>query len=137
MTASKRGRAMSAEHKEALAEGRTQGRDVRLYLEALQKNRPKRGRRRTPESITKRLAQLDEQLKTADSVKKLILLQERITLKAELDQMEASDNLAELEQRFISVAKSFGERKGITHTAWREFGVPTSVLRAAGITSSS
>ncbi len=128
---------MSAEHKEALAEGRTQGRDVRLYLEALQKNRPKRGRRRTPESITKRLAQLDEQLKTADSVKKLILLQERITLKAELEQMEASDNLAELEQRFISVAKSFGERKGITHTAWREFGVPTSVLRAAGITSSS
>jgi uncharacterized protein involved in exopolysaccharide biosynthesis len=128
---------MSAEHKEALAEGRTQGRDVRLYLEALQKNRPKRGRRRTPESINKRLAQLEEQLRTADSVKKLILLQERITLKAELEQMEASDNLAELEQRFISVAKSFGERKGITHTAWREFGVPTNVLRAAGITPSS
>jgi hypothetical protein len=128
---------MSTEHKEALAEGRTQGRDVRLYLEALQRNRPKRGRRRTPESIAKRLAQIEEQIPTADSVKKLFLLQERISLTAELDLMGASDNLAELEQRFIGVAKSFGERKGITHTAWREFGVPTDVLRAAGIAPSS
>ena len=128
---------MSTEHKEALAEGRTQGRDVRLYLEALQRNRPKRGRRRTPESIAKRLAQIEEQIPTADSVKRLFLLQERISLKAELDQMGATDNLAELEQRFVSVAKSFGERKGITHTAWREFGVPTDVLRAAGIPPSS
>jgi uncharacterized protein involved in exopolysaccharide biosynthesis len=128
---------MSMEHKEALAEGRTQGRDVRLYLEALQKNRPKRGRRRTPESISKRLTQLEEQIPTADSVKKLFLLQERLSLKAELEQMGASDNLAELEQRFVSVAKSFGERKGITHNAWREFGVPTDVLRAAGISPST
>ena len=128
---------MSTQHKEALAEGRTQGRDVRLYLEALQKNRPKRGRKRTPDSITKRLTQLKAQIPTADPVKKLLLLQERITLRAELEQMGASDNLAALEQRFISVAKSFGERKGITHTAWREFGVPTNVLRAAGIAPSS
>jgi len=31
---------MSNEHKQALAEGREQGRGVRLYLEALEKNRP-------------------------------------------------------------------------------------------------
>ncbi|MDQ1502388.1 MAG: hypothetical protein QOD57_115, partial [Actinomycetota bacterium] len=37
---------MSDEHKQALAEGRDQGRGVRLYLEALEKNRPKRGRKR-------------------------------------------------------------------------------------------
>jgi hypothetical protein len=133
----KRNRAMSAEHKEALAEGRTQGRDVRLYLDALQRNRPKRGRKRTSESIAKRLAQLEEQLATADSVKRLFLFQERIALTAELEQIDASDNLAELQERFISVAKTFSQRKGITHTAWREFGVPADVLRAAGITRSS
>ena len=43
---------MSNEHKQALAEGREQGRGVRLYLEALEKNRPKRGRKRTSDSIT-------------------------------------------------------------------------------------
>ena len=128
---------MSAEHKEALAEGRTQGRDVRLYLDALQRTRPKRGRRRTPGSIAKRLAEVEEQLATADPIKKLLLLQERIALQAELEKVDASYDLAELQERFISVAKTFSERKGITHTAWREFGVPADVLRAAGITRSS
>ena len=51
--AKKRQRAMSDEHKAALAEGREQGRVVRRYLEALESSRPKRGRRRTPETITK------------------------------------------------------------------------------------
>ena len=43
-TATKRQRAMSEEHKAALAEGREQGRVVRRYLEALESQRPKRGR---------------------------------------------------------------------------------------------
>ncbi len=53
---SKRQRTMSDEHKAALAEGREQGGVVRRYLEALESHRPKRGRKRTPESIAKRLA---------------------------------------------------------------------------------
>lgn len=40
-------RAMSDEHKAALAEGRDQGRAVRRYLDALEQHRPKRGRKRT------------------------------------------------------------------------------------------
>jgi hypothetical protein len=128
---------MSPEHKQALAEGRSQGRDVRLYLEALQKNRPKRGRKRTPESISKRLAQLEHQVETADSMRKLLLLQERISLRAELEKLQASNNPTDSEERFITVARAFGERKGITYSAWREFGVSADVLRAAGIPRSS
>ena len=51
----KQARQMSDDHKAALAEGRSQGRAVRVYLEALAANKPKRGRKRTPDSITKRL----------------------------------------------------------------------------------
>src|SRR5689334_9539098 len=46
MAPKKKTRAMSDEHKAALAEGRAQGRAVRLYLEALEANKPKRGRKR-------------------------------------------------------------------------------------------
>ena len=73
--AKKRQRAMSDEHKAALAEGREQGRVVRRYLEALESSRPKRGRRRTPETITKRLAAIDERLVGADALSRLHLTQ--------------------------------------------------------------
>ena len=46
---------MTDEHKKALAEGRTQGRAVRSYLDALETTKPKRGRKRTSDSIKKRL----------------------------------------------------------------------------------
>src|SRR3712207_412101 len=80
----KRQRTMSDEHKAALAEGREQGRVVRRYLEALESHRPKRGRKRTPESITKRLAAIDEQLAAADPLNRLHLVQERLDLEREL-----------------------------------------------------
>jgi hypothetical protein len=53
-------RTVSDEHKAALAEGRDQGRKVRVYLEALETHRPTRGRKRTPESIQSRLDRIDE-----------------------------------------------------------------------------
>ena len=34
------------------------------------------------------------------------------------------------------LAKSYGQRKGITHAAWRSLGVPPDVLRKAGISRS-
>ena len=69
---------MSDEHKAALAEGRSQGRAVRRYLEALEANKPKRGRKRTPESIQKRLDKIATELETADPLKRLQLTQEQI-----------------------------------------------------------
>src|ERR1700689_982496 len=44
---------MSQAHKEALAIGREEGRAVRRYLEALEAHRPKRGRKRSQETIQK------------------------------------------------------------------------------------
>ena len=127
-------RSMSDEHKAALAEGREQGRVVRRYLEALESHRPKRGRKRTPDSIAKRLAAIDEQLATADPLNRLHLVQERMDLERELTAADGDGtDLGQLEAAFVQVAAAYGERKGLTYEAWRSIGVAPSVLKAAGI----
>ena len=47
-TKAPRERSMSPEHKAALAQGREEGRPVRLYLEALAAAKPRRGKRNPP-----------------------------------------------------------------------------------------
>jgi hypothetical protein len=128
---------MSNEHKAALAEGRDQGRAVRRYLEALEANKPKRGRKRSPESMKKRLDAVENELATADPLKRLHLVQERLDLQAALEATEATVDLEALEKEFISAAATYSERKGISYSAWRELGVPGGVLERAGITRSS
>jgi hypothetical protein len=130
-------RPMSDEHKAALAEGRNQGRSVRRYLDALEAHKPKRGRRRTPESIQKRLDRIDVELASADALKRLQLIQERLDLKAELESSKTTVDLAGLEQAFVRDAKDYSARKGISYAAWRELGVEPSVLKQAGIRRSS
>jgi hypothetical protein len=125
---------MSAAHKEALARGREEGRAVRLYLEAIENHRPRPGRRRTPESITRRLDLVTEKLTDADALSRLHLLQERADLEAELARADAGDDMAELEARFLKVAKSYAERKAVGYSAWRAAGVDADVLDRAGIT---
>lgn len=124
---------MSDEHKAALAEGRAQGRAVRLYLEALAANKPKRGRRRTQESITKRLAAIEDELVTANPLKQLQLTQERFDLTAELETSDDTVDISALEKGFISAAGPYAERKGISYAAFRSVGVTPEVLRKAGI----
>lgn len=125
---------MSAEHKEALAVGRVQGRAVRQYLEALETSRPKRGRRRTREAVQKRLAAVSQRLDEADALTRLHLLQERRDLEEELASMNgAGVDLRALEGEFVKAAKSYSQRRGVSYAAWREVGVPASVLRQAGI----
>jgi hypothetical protein len=128
---------MSNEHKAALAEGRDQGRAVRRYLEALEANKPKRGRKRSPESMKKRLDAVENELATADPLKRLHLVQERLDLQAALEATEATVDLEALEKEFVSAAATYSERKGISYSAWRELGVPGGVLERAGITRSS
>jgi NTP pyrophosphatase (non-canonical NTP hydrolase) len=127
---------MSAQHKKALAEGRELSRTVKAYLEALDAQTPKkRGRRRTPESIEKRLAAIQQELAEATPLNRLTLTQEQLDLEDELAQLQGVDDadLPELEKAFIKVAKDYSERKGISYTAWRANGVEASVLKAAGI----
>ncbi|MDP9071318.1 MAG: hypothetical protein M3N68_08545 [Actinomycetota bacterium] len=124
---------MSDEHKVALAEGRGQSRVVRRYLEALESQRPKRGRRRTPESIQRRLVEVDQRLSSADALSRLHLTQERMDLERELSAGDDNVDLDTLEAEFVEAARQYGERKGITYQAWRQAGVEPRVLKAAGI----
>jgi uncharacterized protein YicC (UPF0701 family) len=127
---------MSKEHKEALAVGRAEGRTVRAYLEALDSSRPKRGRKRTKESISVRLDRIDDELESADPLKRLQLTQERLDLADELETMDRGVDISELESEFTKVAKDYAARKGITYAAFRQIGVPASVLTKAGINRS-
>jgi hypothetical protein len=124
---------MKESHKQALAQGRKEGQIVRAYLEALELQRPKRGRKRSPESISRRLSSIKEELKGASGVDRLLLVQERKDLQSELDLLSRPFDIAQKEQEFIKVARAYGERKGLTWSAWREVGVPPSVLTKAGI----
>jgi hypothetical protein len=124
---------MSAEHKAALAKGREEGRTVRRYLVALEEQKPRRGRKRTPESIKRRLDTVERQLEGADPLTRLHLLQEREDLSVELARNEASDDLVDAEKAFVKVAGAYGRRKGIGYSAWRAVGVSVSVLEKAGI----
>lgn len=124
---------MSDSHKAALAEGREQGRAVRRYLEALEAHKPKRGRKRTPESVQKRLEAIDEKLADADALTRLHLVQERMNLENELAATDTSVDIQGLEDDFAAAAAPYGARKGITYAAWRQLGVDPAVLRKAGI----
>lgn len=134
MAAKKGPRSMTDEHKAALAEGRTQGRAVRNYLDALEATKPKRGRKRTTESIKKRLDAIETQLGATDPLKALNLRQERRDLQAELVGMDEKVDLADVEKAFVTAAKAYGQRRGISYEVWREAGVPAEVLQRAGIT---
>lgn len=127
-------RTMSDDHKEALAAGRSEGGAVRRYLIALETHRPKRGRKRTPDSMQKRLDTINDTIETADPVKRLGLIQERYDLEQALSATGETVDMTELEDGFVSSAKAYGQRKGITYAAWREFGVEAAVLKRSGIT---
>ena len=128
---------MSDEHKAALAEGRNQGRAVRRYLEALDAHKPKRGRKRTTDSMQKRLARIEVELPTADPLKRLQLIQERLDLQNELEQANTKVDLTGLENEFVRAAADYSQRKGISYAAWRELGVEAAVLKRAGVGRSS
>jgi uncharacterized protein YicC (UPF0701 family) len=127
---------MTAEHKKALAEGRIQGRAVRSYLDALETTKPKRGRKRTSDSIKKRLDAIEAELERSDPLKALNLRQERRNLYAELAGIDEKVDLAAVEEGFVAAAKAYGERRGISYEVWREAGVPSEVLKKAGISRS-
>jgi len=120
-----------------MAAGRSEGRAVKNYLEALEEHRPRRGRRRTPDSINARLAKIDTELQSADVVKRLSLIQERLDLLRELPTLEGGVDLSGLEAEFVKAARAYGERKGISYGAWREVGVSAATLKAAGISRGS
>ena len=125
---------MTKAHKQALAAGRAEGKIVRDYLEALKRTKPKRGRKRTPESIKRRLDTIKKEFENVDAVTQLKYAQERLDLAIELAELTAKVDIAPLEKAFVKIAKGYGERNGITYSAWREIGVDATVLKKAGVT---
>lgn len=124
---------MSDSHKAALAKGREEGRIVRTYLEALETTKPRRGRKRTVDSIRKKLAAIEKELASASPLNRLHLVQEQRDLQAELAHSGQSVDVAALEKDFIKVAKDYSARKGLSYSAWRAVGVSAQVLEKAGI----
>lgn len=124
---------MSDEHKAALAKGRTEGRIVREYLEGLRATKPKRGRKRTPETIAARLDKIEDELTDASPIDELSLIQERRDLEAELARMSDTIDMTALEEAFVGVARSYSDSKKIAYASWRDVGVDASVLKRAGI----
>jgi hypothetical protein len=120
---------MTDEHKAALAKGRVEGRVVREYLEGLRATKPKRGRKRTAETV----ATINAELESASPIDELLLVQERRDLRSELESMSDMIDMKQLEAEFVALAKSYSQSKQISYQSWRDVGVEASVLKAAGI----
>lgn len=126
-------RTMSADHKAKLAQGRNESRIVSKYLDALAAGKGKRGRKRTPESISIQIARIDKAVAAASPIQKLELTQKRYDLVAEHGRLTSRVDLTSVEKDFVKVAKSFASRNGISYNAFRELGVSADVLKRCGI----
>ncbi len=129
-------RTMSDDHKAALAIGRQEGNAVRAYLEALAANKPKRGRKRTEDTVRKQLAEVQEQLVDANPLTQLQLTQRQLDLEAELAAFgggEETVDMAALEEDFIKAAAGYAARKKLSYAAFRSVGVRPEILKRAGI----
>jgi hypothetical protein len=124
---------MDAAHKAKLAQGRADARAVKGYLEFLEENKPRRGRRRTKDSINKRLAAIDAELEDATALARLNLVQERMDLEAELEAMSQTVDGSELRAAFVEAAGRYAESKGISRSAFRQLGVDAKTLNEAKI----
>lgn len=125
---------MSADHKAKLAQGRHESRVVSKYLDAIAAGKGKRGRKRTPESISIQIVRIDKEIVNATPIQKLELTQKRFDLVAERDRLTSRVDLSSVEKDFVKVAKSYAKRNGIGYSSFRELGVSAEVLRRCGIT---
>jgi regulator of replication initiation timing len=127
---------MTDEHKRALAEGRRQSRAVKNYLEALEAESD--ASRVNEETLRKRLAKVQQQLEDEENpAKRVELVQQRLDIQDQLDNLDEAPDMDELEKGFRDVVVGYSERKGISYKAWREVGVPAGVLRDAGMKRSA
>jgi len=124
---------MDDSHKARLARGRRDGAAVRAYLDYLEANRGRRGRRRLRQTAVDRLEVVLCELESAVSVERLKLIQERDDLRAELKQMDLNGQVEVLRAAFVEAAGRYAVSKGISRSTFREVGVDAATLTAAGI----
>ena len=108
---------------------------VREYLKALEQSAPRRGRKRTPEGVDRQIAAIDAQMAEATVTKRLDLIQQRMDLEAEKEALAAAGmiDMTALERNFVQHAAAYGNRRNISYAAWREVGVSSATLKAAGV----
>lgn len=124
--------AMTNEHKAALAQGRLEARSVKAYLASLEPK--KRGRPVSPDSLQKKISEIDSRLQTeTNPLKRLDLMQAKNDAEHALDTVGIGPEQEQLAADFVEHAKAYSDRKGISYATWRQFGVPADVLRKAGI----
>jgi uncharacterized Ntn-hydrolase superfamily protein len=129
-------RPMTDDHKAKLAQGRNESRVVSRYLEAINAGKGKRGRKRTPDSVSMQISKIDRELPDASAIVKLELTQRRLDLVIELERLSVRVDLRGVEKDFVKIAKSYADRTGISYSAFRTLGVPADVLKKAGISRS-
>ncbi len=123
---------MTQEHKEALARGRKEARAIKAYLKTVDTRY--QGRPVTRESLEKRLEKTNRRIEDSDDPLKTVdLIQTRLDIELALSRVEDVESIERLEAKFVKYAASYSERKGVSYTAWRQFGVPAAVLRNAGV----
>lgn len=122
---------LSSSRKDAMAQGRRETNIVKRYL-ALVERQLASASQRSEDDIQQDLETAERSLLEATGVERLDLLQQRENLQRELLEAAPAHD-AQLEEQFIAVAKTYGTRKEISYSTWREFGVSKAVLEAAGI----
>lgn len=124
---------MDAEHKAKLAQGRNDARAVKNYLEFLETHKPKRGRKRTAETINRRLQTIEETLEEAGVLQRLAMIQEQEDLADELAALQDQPDGSEFEAAFVDAAGRYAAAKGLSRGSFRQMGVSADVLRRAGV----
>lgn len=122
---------LSDSQKAAMAEGRREARIVETYLNSLERKQAERGRRSAVE-IRAELGRIEAELAEGSPIERLALFQEREDLQREALQTSPEDS-GELEAQFVAIAQSYGERKGISYSTWREVGVSKETLKSARV----
>jgi hypothetical protein len=123
---------MTQEHKEALARDRKEARAIKAYLKTVDTRH--QGRPVTRESLEKRLEKTNRRIEDSDDPLKTVdLIQTRLDIELALSRVEDVESIERLEAKFVKYSASYSERKGVSYTAWRQFGVPAAVLRNAGV----
>ena len=121
----------STRTKDDAAQRRRETSIVKRYLAHVERQQQGVGGR-TSEEIQVDIDQVELALDSATDINRLDLLQQRENLNREL-LGAVPQNDDQLEEQFITVAKSYAERKDISYTTWREFGVPKQTLERANI----
>lgn len=124
---------MSDEHKQALAKGRSQGKAVREYLDAVERGRS-RGRIPDKATLESQIENVQELIDAEESpAKRVELIQRRLDHEERLIQADEEPDMDALEDAFVDACLEYSERKGISYHAWREAGVPAATLKRTGL----